>query len=59
MLSPWMAGTKTFDGHPATFERAIFLYGFQSIGAAGGRKTALGAKEWGDGPLVKADDGNE
>jgi hypothetical protein len=59
MLPPRVAGKESLKSQPATFEGAILLYGFQPVGAASGGKPALGAKEWGYSPLVKADNDNE
>jgi hypothetical protein len=59
MLTPRMAGAESLERHPASFKRTVFLYGFEPIGTAGRCKTALGAKEWRNTPLVKADDSNK
>ena len=57
MFTPWMAGAKSFECQPAAFEGAVFLDGFEAVGAAGWGKAAFGTEERRYSALVEADDG--
>jgi len=59
MLSPWIAGKKTFKSHPAAFDGAIFLYRLQAIRATGRCKTAINTEKRGNCTLVEADNAYE
>lgn len=59
MATPRVAGSYSFQRHPATFEGAIFLNGFKPVGAASGRVAAAHTQQRRDGTLIEADETDE
>ncbi len=59
MAAPGVAGAEAPECQPAAAQRAVLLYGFQSVGAARGCVTALHAQKWRYSALIKADDSHK